>query len=1407
MKNLARFSLNNRSLITLLAIVSAVFGCIAFSSMRQDLVPAMASPTISIVTSYEAATPTVVDSEVSSVIETIVESVDGLESTTTYSGSGLSLVTATFELGLDTTDVAEQISKKIGENRTLLPDDLKPQVSAASVDDFPVMQFAISPGETQLTKTLQDSISKRVEGVAGVREARFVGVADDQMQVKLDESRSDETGIRISDLQAAILSGGAVDASGSVTEGERTFDVQSGTAVGDADDIAAIPVVAPKTGETLTVGEVATVQHMVPGASIVSRVDGKPTVVMMVTKVPNANTVELAKNVTAEMTDVDAKYDLESTVVFDQSPYIQKSIETLATEGLIGLVCAVIVVLFFLASIRTTLVTAFSIPSSLLLAAIAMTTAGFSINMITLAALTVAIGRVVDDSIVVIESIEREMLVTTDRFTAITTGVSTVASAVMSSTLTTVAVFLPIAYIGGTIGELFRPFALTAAAAMLASLIISLTIIPVLAYWFVHPRPLQATRPRFDERVRNRIDRGYRPVITWSLARPWRIVAASLAIVAGTSVIIPGLSTGYLAPLGDTQIRVMQKLDPTTSVASQQKSAEIIEAALAKVDGVDRVQTSIRSSGSIIKDASLGGGAGIASYLLSTPPEINQTAMIDEVRDRLESLPEYDTLGEIDYSIASDMEFSSGIEISVTAIDDAGLTEAIAAVTEKVESLSTVSDTESTAANKVEHVDVDVDGAKTIEYGLTDQEVRDAVTDALSSAEAGTMVVGGDTLSILVYPEKKVTATADLDDIPIDTPLDGEEPLSTFATVTKTAGPVVVQSQQGLRSAVITVEPRTDNLGATSDQLAAAIDDIDLPDGATVSLGGSVTARVDAFQQMGIVSLIAVLIVYTIMVAAFRSLVQPALLLVAIPFAATGGAIIQGISGEPIGIPSLIGCLMLVGIVVTNSIVLIDLVNQRRAAGMPLHEAIIDGASRRIRPILMTAAATVFALVPMALGFTNSSAFISRPLALVVIGGLVSSTLLTLIVLPVLYFLLERWREKRRDHRVETEDDGVPRYKRGAPPSGASRPGRPAPGGHAPVRSSRASTSDTRRSSGRPPRETTPTKRAPWRTPSERPSRSVPRPRPRVVAAPPTPPERPVREQSARASSPDGSERAGTRTRYVARPRPSAKNDQDPRIASTREPVMHNDPVHEEPTPATHSAADLERTTRFIPAVTASAPAPSPSRSAGAGESATDSRPVPLITPTPALARPSSAPWGSPGGDGAATTGGGRRTHRGASSQYVTFSQDEERLETATLSTWWTIGSGGRRPLLMIDPFTPHASHGVGVASPVRALEFSGSTLSPDQFSMAARLSQLLRTELHGYSYFAAQLVLWEILGPSVNPDVDVRVPAEDADVVGREFDSLYDRVLSTATEREPAMWVVTPTAASEPRMLIAGLD
>jgi HAE1 family hydrophobic/amphiphilic exporter-1 len=1357
-KNLAAFSLRNRSLITLLAIVAAVFGALSFTSMRQDLVPVVASANVSIVTTYEGASPAVVDSEVSQVVETVVESVDGLVSTTTYSGTDLSLVSATFELGLDTTAVAEEISKKLAENRALLPDDVKPQVSGASVDDFPVMQFAVSPGETQFTTTLQDTIAQRVEGLPGVREARFVGVAADQMHVKLDQARSDETGIGVRELQAAIVSGSSVEASGNLTEGDRTFAVQSGKSVTNADDIKALPVVAPTTGETLTVGDVASVEQMVAGASVVSRVDGEPTVVLLVSKVPNANTVDLSQAVRAEMQDIDTEYALDSTVVFDQAPYIEKSIETLTTEGLIGLVCAVIVVFFFLTSIRTTLVTAASIPASLLLAAVAMNAAGFSVNMITLAALTVAIGRVVDDSIVVIESIEREMLVTSDRVDAIRSGVASVAGAVLSSTLTTVAVFLPIAFISGTLGELFRPFALTAAAAMLASLVVSLTIVPVLAYWFVRPRPLTA-HTRFDERVRTGIDRSYRPLIVWSLAHPARVISFSLIVLVATAALIPGLSTGYLAPLGDTQVRVLQRLDPASSIDAQKRSADIIEKELTSIDGVERVQTSLRSSGSILQDASLGGGGGVASYLLSTPEGIDQTTLIDEARERLEALPEYESLGKLDYSITSDMEFSSGIEIQVTALDDATLSEAVTSVTEKVEKLTSVADAESTLARTVERIDVDVDGRKAVDEGLTEQAVRDAVTDALTNTEAGTMIVGGDTIDILIFPGKQIGSTADLDAIPISTPMSGDLPLSTFATVAKATGPVVVQSQQGLRSAVITVSPRTDNLGATSDELAVAIDDIDLPEGAKATLGGSVTARTDAFEQMGVIGLIAVLIVYTIMVATFRSLLQPALLLVAVPFAATGGVLVQLITGEPIGVPSLIGCLMLVGIVVTNSIVLIDLVNQRRAAGSGLTEAIVDGSTRRIRPILMTAAATVFALLPMALGLTSSSAFISRPLALVVIGGLVSSTVLTLVVLPVLYSLLEGWRERRRVGGRPTADSATPRSRN-------ARAG--ARAGH----------------------------RGPTR-PGARPTTAA-----RTVAVR----RAPRREERAD----DGRERVDERRDRAAedhRPSPSRRT-----VVTVDRATATSDARH------AASIDDLERTTRLSPVPSPSAPspfAPTPAHHRPTQQGSVPrmpSTPVPTAPPStsggdrtgapiPLITRPHTTEWPL------VTPARGASGHGPAEvpPQYVAFAQDEERTTAATVHTWWTTSASGRRPLLMLDPFTPRDTSGVGIAQPVHSLEFSGRPLSLDQFALLRSLSAVLRDELHGYAYFAAQLVLWEILSPASTPDVDVRVPPADADAVAREFSALYDAILHTPDPSTDALWVVTPTSPSAPRMLVAG--
>ncbi|WP_166426727.1 efflux RND transporter permease subunit [Labedella populi] len=1304
---LASFSLRNRSLITLLALVASVFGVLSFTSMRQDLVPAVASAEVSIVTPYDGAAPAVVDSEVSQVVETIVESVDGLVSTTTYSGTDLSLVTASFDLGLDTAEIVEQISTKLAENSALLPDDLKPQVSAASVDDFPVMQFAVSPGDTPFTTTLQDAISQRIEGLDGVREARFVGVAPDQMRVQLDESRSEETGIGVRDLRAAILSGGLVEASGSLTEGDQTLAVQNGTAVASAEDIAALPVVAPATGETLTVGDVALVRQMVAGASVVARVDGEPTVVLLVSKIPNANAVELSRGVREEMTVLDRQYGLDSTVVFDQSPYIERSIETLTTEGLIGLLCAVAVVLFFLASVRTTLVTAVSIPTSLLLAGIAMNAVGYSVNMITLAALTVAIGRVVDDSIVVVESIEREMLDSSDRVAAIMKGVSSVTGAVISSTLTTVAVFLPIAYISGTLGELFRPFALTAAAAILASLVVSLTIVPVLTFWFVRPRIGVPGTARFDERVRSRLDQLYRPLLRWSLEHRGRVVAFSVAVLGATAALIPGLSIGYLAPLGDTQIRVLQKLDPAASIDAQKNSAEIVEDELRGVDGVERVQTSLRSSGSVLEDAALGGGGGITSYLLSTTDGVDQTALIDTVRDRLESREDADTLGELDYSVTSDMEFSPGIEISVTALDDASLAEAVGTVMERIEGLDTVADAESSLASTVERIDVDVDGAKAVEYGLTDQDVRDAVADALTMTKAGDLIVAGDSIQILVLPEHEITTTNALADIAITTPTDGDMPLSTFASVEKARGPVVVQSQQGLRAAIVSVSPRTDDLGATSDALAGALDDVALPEGAAVRLGGAVTARVDAFEQMGVISLIAVLMVYAIMVATFRSLLQPALLLVAIPFAGTGGLIVQRVTGEPFGVPSLIGCLMLVGIVVTNSIVLVDLVNQRRAEGVPLRDAVLEGATRRARPIIMTAAATVFALLPMALGLTSSSAFISRPLALVVIGGLASSTILTLIVLPVLYSLLADSR-RSRSGRAHSGDGEVASDEEGA----VSHP----PYVHA--------------------------------------AATTPR-RARTVAV------RRVR----RPRAPVGPARAGTLETLDRRA---------------------------EPVPA----PDLERTTRLVPA--GSSPAPT---RPGAVR--------PLITRTLDDEEPltPSSPWlvdgSTPRGD---RTGAHAHPSSRALPQYVTFEQEEERTRAATVRTWWTTSTSGRLPLLMLDPFTPHGTRGVGIAEPVHFLEFSGRRLSLEQFQMLRSLTAVLRGDLHGYAYFAAQLVLWEILGPDAGPDLDVRIPPSDAENVSREFEALYESILHARPGAPDALWVVTPTSAAEPRMLVGGV-
>jgi HAE1 family hydrophobic/amphiphilic exporter-1 len=1025
---LSVFSLRNRALIALITVVVAVFGGISLTLFKQELIPSLSLPSVYIVTTYPGASPDVVSKDVSTPIESAIQGIENLDSTTATSNTGASTVTASFTYGTNIATSEQKVQLALDRLSNTLPSGVTPQVITFSLSDFPVIQLAVTSDldAHTLASKLSSLTVTNLKQLDGVSDVTLLGAASQRVTITPNADTLTQDGLSIQSIKTALAANGTLLASGAITENGKTLTVQSGQKLASTDDIGGLPVLGGRLATPPTIAELATVAVVDDPVSGYSSVNGKPAVSLNITKTAAGNTVAVSKIVRGDIPALEKQLggNTKFTVVSDQAPSITTSINSLAEEGGLGLIFAVIVIFIFLFSVRSTLVTAISIPVSVFITFLGMTAANYTLNVITLAALTIAIGRVVDDSIVVIENIKRHISLGEEKLVAIKAAVREVAVAVTASTVTTVAVFLPVAFVGDITGELFRPFALTVTMALLSSLFVALTIVPVLAYWFlgskktVHkhaegePTPdAVAHAAHVDElETPTRLQKVYLPVIRWTLRFPAIVLVLALLILAGSGFAASGLKTNFIGNSGQNTLTVTQTLPLGTSLDAQHTASEVVEQKLESIDGVKTVLLTIGSGGSSLRAAFSGGGS--STFSLTTDPNADQAKLQDVITKELKTITGQ---GDIKVQAASGGFASSNIAIDITAGSDADLRKASDEILAKVSKLSVVSQATSNLSSSLPYLAVKIDRAKAAAHGLTEQQVGGIVTQAMNPSATGTIVIDEKTLSIYVDNPAKPTTQAELEAFSIPT-LKGAVPLTDLATVTTVNGPSSITTIKGLRSATLTVVPGTDNTGNASAVVQAEVNKVTLPASAIVSLGGVTSQQASSFQQLGLALLAAILIVYVVMVATFKSLRQPLLLLVSIPFAATGAIALQLISGVPLGVASIIGVLMLVGIVVTNAIVLVDLINQYRTRGMKVGEAIVHGASRRLRPILMTALATIGALLPLGLGITGHGGFISQPLAIIVIGGLVSSTLLTLLVLPVLYYLVEGAAERRAEY-------------------------------------------------------------------------------------------------------------------------------------------------------------------------------------------------------------------------------------------------------------------------------------------------------------------------------------------------------------------------------------------------------
>jgi hydrophobic/amphiphilic exporter-1 (mainly G- bacteria), HAE1 family len=1030
MSVLARISLANRKLVALLTSLIVAFGIYATASLRQQLLPEMSFPAVTVVAAYPGAAPEVVEQRVTIPIEKAIVGLAGLETTTSTSQQGSAQVMVSFDYDTDIDQASADVEKAVSRISAQLPQGVQTQVLTGSTADISAMVLAAtSSGDPRkLATDLTNKVVPVLRAVDGVNDVAVSGAREQVVTVTPNNGALAKAGLSTQSVINALSTLGGTTSAGQITSDGRNLSLAVGQPVTSLQQIqelwlsAAGPADAgqgePPAGSTATarpakpvqLKDVATVARTDAPITSITRTDGRPSLGISLTMDHNGSSPAISSAVRAQLSTLEAALGegAKLTVVSDSGPAVRNSVNGLVEEGALGLAMAILVIVVFLRSARATIVTAVSIPLSLLAALIAVWQQGYSLNILTLGALTIAVGRVVDDSIVVLENIKRHLGYGEDRRSAVLTGVREVASAVTSSTLTTVAVFLPIVFVSGLVGQLLGPFSITVTVAMLASLVVSLTVVPVFAYWFLKaPKDADGVTPaeyraRVEEHERHGwLPRTYLPVVSWAVGHRKTVLAGAVALLIASAGMTAGLKTTFLGDSGETAIGVTQTLPPGTSFAATDAAAKEVEQALSGVDGVSSYQVVIGSSGGFFGSSS----ANNVSYTLTLAEDADSTTVTEAVRKKLASITD---AGELTVGDAGPGGGdSSDISVSIRATNDQALTEATRQVQQALSTVAEITDVQSDLSVSSPQISIVANGEAAARYGLTNLTIESALREAVDGTTVTQVSLDGTTQDVIV--QTTAAAPNSLDNIKAITIPTGGGPvrLDQVATVTQVNGPVQRTHIDGERTNTVTATPVGDNTGAASQAVTDKLATLRLPAGASYQIGGVTAEQDEAFSQLILAMVAATALVFLIMVAVFRSIRQTLILLVSIPFAFVGAIALLLVTGTPLGVAALIGILMLIGIVVTNAIVLMDLINQYRQQGMSVADAVVEGGRRRLRPILMTALATIFALLPMALGLTGEGIFISTPLAVVVIGGLITSTLLTLVLIPVLYTMVE----------------------------------------------------------------------------------------------------------------------------------------------------------------------------------------------------------------------------------------------------------------------------------------------------------------------------------------------------------------------------------------------------------------
>jgi HAE1 family hydrophobic/amphiphilic exporter-1 len=1036
---LTNWVLQRKAATVLISILLIFFGIFAASGLKSELIPNLDFPYISVSTPFPGASSDDVTNLVSVPVEGVVSQIPRIKTIRSTSLEGFSLVFAEFEFGTDMKDVEQRLNTRL--RNLSLPSGINgspvsPEVSNFNLSNQPITWVTVEglKGQTseELGKWARETAKSGFSKQPDVGNVQVLGDPAQVLTMRFRPQDLSTRGLSINDVVSTLRANNLTFPAGTADIAGQTVPVRTAFTFSSPDEVGNLIVVPSASGfgtaaatgqQTPTrLKDVADIAVSRTTGAGISRTNGKPGILLQIYKTQTGNTVTVSDGVTKQINELNKQYpDVKLQIVYDQALQVRASVDGLLKEGGLGALFAVLVIFLFLRNVRSTLVTAISIPTSMVVAFILLWTQGITLNIMTLGALAVAVGRVVDDAIVVLENIFRHVQRGEPVPLAVKRGTKEVAGAITSSTITTVAVFLPLGFVGGVTGQFFLPFALTVSFALVASLFVALTIVPVFASFFINHKAVG------NEHENTWLQRAYTPSLKWSLKHRFLTLLAAFLLFVGSiaSVGIFKVPLAFLPESGDKLLQVSVSTAPGTDSATIVDITNQVEKILddyKQRNVITLYQTTISGDSTFARQQrAFSGGAGNVSVLvrLDKSKDTNETAK--DMRKAFQ--PIFPKGGSI--SVAPIGGFTSNtLSLVIQGPTADSVRETSVKVLDTLSPLTTITNLKSDVSAVTPQIVITPDPTKNplANTALIGSQLR----NLLQGQSGGTIrFTSGQQLDVILLLPSPTGASLDeyinnLKQLPVL----GQTKLGDVAKVEKISGANQTTRINQALAATVTADITTEDTGTVSRTATDKVKALDLPTGVTVSLAGAGQQQQEAFLGLGIAMLAAIALVYIVMVITFGSLLEPLAILFSLPLALIGALGALVITQRALGLPALIGMLMLIGIVVTNAIVLIDLVNQLRKEGVGRYDALVQAGRTRLRPILMTAVATILALTPLALGFSEGS-IIAAELGTVVIGGLLTSTLLTLVVVPVVYSLLDGAKE-RLGRRFRRKGGGSP---------------------------------------------------------------------------------------------------------------------------------------------------------------------------------------------------------------------------------------------------------------------------------------------------------------------------------------------------------------------------------------------